>query len=117
MKVSYLRQKTLIPAVSICITHTDYQIMLQDYSECHNKPDIPITAFQLLFNCVFFRHSNANYGDVDDVYTARWGGFGGGGGGCKGGGGGGGYIGGRGGLNGSENGEGGWSYIDRQGSR
>ena len=54
---------------------------------------------------------------MDDVYTARWGGFGGGGGGCKGGGGGGGYIGGRGGLNGSENGEGGWSYIDRQGSR
>jgi hypothetical protein len=53
---------------------------------------------------------------VDDVYTARWGGFGGGGGGCKGGGGGGGYIGGRGGLNGSENGEGGWSYIDRQDS-
>ena len=30
---------------------------------------------------------------VNDVYTARWGGYGGGGGGCKGGGGGGGFIG------------------------
>ena len=32
-------------------------------------------------------------GVVNDVYTARWGGYGGGGGGCKGGGGGGGFIG------------------------
>jgi hypothetical protein len=80
----------------------------------HESVDKNAPVHLYLQNTLFCRHSNANYGDVDDVYTARWGGFGGGGGGCKGGGGGGGYIGGRGGLNGSENGEGGWSYIDRK---
>ena len=46
-----------------------------------------------VFNKILFRYSNMTLGVVNDVYTARWGGYGGGGGGCKGGGGGGGFIG------------------------
>ena len=71
-----------------------FQVQLTSFTVCFFFREVEF-QFNGTIDCFILlsRAYNTNVGVVNDVYTARWGGYGGGGGGCNGGGGGGGFIG------------------------